>query len=92
VLVAQLGVGLAHLCMTLSARAAPPAQLATAQELPCAGAWAGVEMGLGGERGGQGETPRSLLRSSLCSHPPKFIFANPRATPKPQHKYKINDS
>ena len=33
----------------------------------------GLGRGLGGERGGWG----GLLRSSLFSHPPNFIFAKP---------------
>ena len=33
----------------------------------------GTRRGLGGERGGR----RGLLRSSLFTHPPNFIFANP---------------
>ena len=33
----------------------------------------GTTRGLGGERGGR----RGLLRSSLFTHPPNFIFANP---------------
>jgi len=35
----------------------------------------GLGLGLGGERGGQGEAPGS--RSSPISHLPNFIFGNP---------------